>query len=1014
MSFPPLDPVDRPRAQVHPVSLALALAGSAACGATVTALAAAGASGWAWGIGVGGSLLALRGGVGLWRQVRSNDQSLAQARDPWQQQLEQHERRARQLDEAEQLVDVGSFDWFPPTDELHWSEQHFRLWGLEPDSVRPTLDLFRRHLHPDDVDRVEAEMDRALRGEAAYDCTHRILRTDGSVRHVRARGKVFFDDSQRAIRMIGAVLDITERVQADAAQRLFEFTLDAMPDAVSVIDSAMRYQLANAAWLKANNLDKHQALGRSITDIFPDFINADRRQAVTACLTESQVRIVRGKSPSVNNRERVIETRYFPFHDPHVAWRGAVMISRDVTDAETAAHELATSLGNLQITLNAMGDAIFASDALDPDEPVLFANEQLLAMWQIDPEEARPLTARTIVAHARRFFRDPDAEAARIDRIVANNLSSDDRLELLDGRVLMRRCRAAPREPRPIRVWAFRDITAEARALRALAEAESRQRTLLAAFPGFIWVLDDELHLTYLNPPAAEVYRPFVPIPGMSTVELFGRTTADKLRPSIQRALAGETLSIEWHRPSRSGRSPEHMLLKMVPGESPDGRRLCYAFGIDIGSLKQAQADLVAARDDAQRANQAKSQFLSNMSHELRTPLNAVIGFSQVLENNGDGNLSERQLRHIGEIRRAGSHLLDLINDLLDLARIESGRTVLEQVPVDLQDLAAECMALVHPLAARQARILIPPPPTPGCVLADRVRLKQVLLNLLSNAIKFNRERGRVRLTWRLEDSRVLIEVNDDGPGIDPAAQQRLFQPFERLDADASDVVGTGIGLALSRQLVHLMQGDIGVHSQAGEGCCFWVRLPAAPRPVGPGPADSAPAPSSAEPAAHTNSTPEHTGVPGRPVRMMVIDDNPVNLALLEGLLEELPDLQVRSHGGALAALDDLAGEPADALLVDLQMPEMDGFELFERLQRDPAMRAAPVIAVSADATARTAQRCQAMGFAGYVTKPIDAARLFELLERVLKPARLLLSTPQPAGTAAAAPAASADSPAST
>jgi CheY-like chemotaxis protein len=303
-------------------------------------------------------------------------------------------------------------------------------------------------------------------------------------------------------------------------------------------------------------------------------------------------------------------------------------------------------------------------------------------------------------------------------------------------------------------------------------------------------------------------------------------------------------------------------------------------------------------------------------------------------------------------------------------------------------------------------------------VLADRVRLKQVLLNLLSNAIKFNREGGRVRLAWRLEDSQVLIEVHDDGPGINVSAQERLFQPFERLDADASDIVGTGIGLALSRQLVQLMQGAIGVRSQPGEGSCFWVRLPVALRPGGSEAADPAPALSTSGLTPPAASTPDHADVPSRSVRMMVIDDNPVNLALLEGLLEDFPGLRVRSHESPLAALKDLASDPADALLVDLQMPELDGFELFERLQRDPAMHAAPVIAVSADATPRTAQRCQAMGFAGYVTKPIDASHLFEVLERALKPATeaatALLPTHQAAGPATAGPPDSASGPAST
>ncbi|MBL8332191.1 MAG: PAS domain-containing protein, partial [Rubrivivax sp.] len=705
--------------------------------------------------------------------------------------------------------------------------QHHRLWGLDPETVTPSFEIFRAGLHPDDEARVLAELQGALDGKLTYDCIHRVRRPDGSVRHVRARGRVHHGPDGQPERMVGTVLDISERVAFEAQHRLNSFVLDALSDAVAVVDDSRRYRQVNAAWLDVNGRRRDDVVGRTVEEVYPNPVSAERMAAMATALQGGHPPPVRAPRPHPQMRDRTIETRYFPFRDPAVGWQGVAMVSRDVTDDEAVRRALAGSVDNLRLTLNTIGDAIFATDAANIDEPVLFANEQLMSLWGIPPEEAQPLTARTIMRHATPRFADPEAEARRVAEIVSTNHPAVDRLELRDGRVLVRRCEVRQREPRPVRVWAFHDITAEVSALRALSEAEARQRMLLSAFPGFIWVLDSDYRLVYLNPAAADVYRPYRPPPGVDARTLFTPAVFQRLEPSLKRALAGETLTIDWHRPSSSGRTPDDLLIKLVPGAGADGQRLIYAFGIDISALKRVQAELEAAKDEAERANRAKTQFLSGMSHELRTPLNAVIGFSQVLEQSAAATLSPRQLRQVGEIRKAGQHLLALINDLLDLARIESGRNDLVPVTVPLDELFDECLQLVQPLAVSHQRRLERPPPGAGAARADRMRLKQVLINLLSNAIKFNRDDGRVRLLWVDEGPRVRIEVHDDGPGIDPDDQARLFRPFERLAPSTGQTpVGTGIGLALSRQLVLQMAGDIGVHSTPGQGSCFWLVLP--------------------------------------------------------------------------------------------------------------------------------------------------------------------------------------------
>jgi signal transduction histidine kinase/ActR/RegA family two-component response regulator len=809
----------------------------------------------------------------------------------------------------------------------------------------------------------------------------RVRRDDGSVRHVRARGEVFFDAQGRAERMIGAVLDITDRVEAEARLRLHAFVLDALPDSVSAVDAGRHYRLTNAAWHEITGVLRRGDELPAFDHVFPLVTSPERREAFAACMDECRPQVVRSHNPAAPHSGRFIETRYLPFRDPHVSWHGVLMVSRDVTEDEALRQQLTHSVDNLSLTLNTIGDAIFATDAQGPDEPVLFANEQLRQLWRIVPDE-QPLTARRIIDHARRLFADPASALARIDAIIAGNLAADDRLELTDGRVIQRRCMPTTRGGRDVRIWVFRDITAEARAQRELAATEAHQRALLEAFPGYIWVFDADQCVAYLNPRAAAVYAPLVPRPGMTARELFGDEIHARLQPAITLALSGEALSFEWQRVHQEQRLPDVLLVSVAPGRDADGRPMAHAFGVDITSLQQAREALRAAKEDAERANEAKSRFLSAMSHELRTPLNAVIGFSQVLAHNGEDNLLPRQVRQLGEIRKAGEHLLALINDLLDLARVESGHVALDLAPVALAPLAEECLQLVQPQAQARGCRLQPPLLGGAMVRADRMRLKQVLLNLLSNAVKFNRPGGRIWLQAGESGesgASLRIEVHDEGPGLSGEGQARLFRPFERLGADGAGILGTGIGLALSRQLVVAMQGRIGVDSQPGQGSSFWVELPRAVD-------DSVlPALGLLPPAAQVAAPADAgTGLALPATRVVYVDDNPVNLLLMEGLFEGHAACRLTVFADPHQALQHLQQVPHDLVLLDLQMPDMDGFAFFERLRAEPATRHPPVVAVSADATAATVARCRDMGFADHVAKPVDADELLAAVERAL------------------------------
>lgn len=264
----------------------------------------------------------------------------------------------------------------------------------------------------------------------------------------------------------------------------------------------------------------------------------------------------------------------------------------------------------------------------------------------------------------------------------------------------------------------------------------------------------------------------------------------------------------------------------IVPILDEDGRPWRYiSIRTDITALKMSEANLIAARDEAQAANQAKSLFLSNMSHELRTPLNAILGFGQLLE--ADPTLTPDQFDSVQEMTHAGRHLLELVNEVLDLARIESGRMALTLGPIVLDDLVDECLSLTTPLAANRG-IRFTLPAVSGRILqADRTRLKQALLNLLSNAVKYNSPGGEVRLEYEEPDERCIrIHVHDSGAGIAPEQVPELFQPFHRLGQELGEVEGTGIGLVITKRLIEAMGGRVGADSTLGEGSDFWLELP--------------------------------------------------------------------------------------------------------------------------------------------------------------------------------------------
>jgi signal transduction histidine kinase/ActR/RegA family two-component response regulator len=388
--------------------------------------------------------------------------------------------------------------------------------------------------------------------------------------------------------------------------------------------------------------------------------------------------------------------------------------------------------------------------------------------------------------------------------------------------------------------------------------------------------------------------------------------------------------------------------------------------------LQRTHVELDTARSQAEAANQSKSEFLSRMSHELRTPLNAVLGFAQLLELD---DLTPEQHESVGHIVKGGRHLLDLINEVLDISRIETGNLALSAEAVRVADLIDEAMDLMGPLAA-QSGIQLHRDETDDAhthVQADRQRLKQVILNLLSNAVKYNRTGGSVTIgSRRVEGGRIRVFVSDTGPGIPLDQQALLFVPFERLGAAETSVEGTGIGLTLSRRLAEAMGGALDLESVPGRGSTFWIELPLAEDPVASYQRHPAPAPSSTAPAGEVTH------------QLLYVEDNLSNLRLIERILETRPELSLVSAMQGRIGLELACEHQPAAILLDLHLPDTSGEDVLRELRADARTAPIPVVMVTADATPGQAQRLLALGARAVLTKPIDVQELLSVLDDVL------------------------------
>ncbi|MHB8341411.1 MAG: PAS domain S-box protein [Mycobacteriales bacterium] len=650
---------------------------------------------------------------------------------------------------------------------------------------------------------------------------------------------------------------------------------------------------------------------------------------------------------------------------------GSVGVARDVTDEQRAAEELARSAQRFS--------AVFAANPVPTiitrvaDGLIVMANPAWPKALGWAPEELVGHTATEVG-----FWVHPETRVALLETLRSQGFVADLEAEV-GTRSGERRRVLISAHPVELNgethlIGLFYDITERKRVEAALAESEQLFRQLAEAV-GEVFALRtlEPPEFLYVSPACEEIYG-FAPETVYRDPMAFLAVVHSEDRPWVGErmrslAAAGGRADLEY-RIVRADGTARWVRVKASPVIGAGGGVSRVALTIeDVTARKAAEEASRIAREEANRANGAKSEFLSRMSHELRTPLNAILGFAQLLDLDQP---SGAQRESVGHILRGGRHLLELINEVLDISRIEAGQLRVSLEPVLVADALDDALGLVRPLAtARQLR-LPSGSPAGACaayVRADRQRLAQVLLNLLSNAVKYNRNGGEVTVDCDLVAPETLrLAVTDTGIGIPDAYLGRLFTPFERFGAEASEVEGTGLGLALTKYLVEAMGGRIGASSEVGRGSTFWVELPTVAPPEGaPLPAEAPSAPRSL-PAALARS-------------VLYVEDNVANVRLLEAILARRPEVTLLVAMRASLGLE-LAVEHRPALvLLDLNLPDMAGEEVLRRLRADPGTAGIPVVVISADATAGQLDRLRAAGATDYLTKPFDVTRVLALVD---------------------------------
>jgi PAS domain S-box-containing protein len=812
---------------------------------------------------------------------------------------------------------------------------------------------------------------------------YRVRHENGRWRIFEAFGRTLVPDSVEEGIVVNA-RDITERHEAEEALRAreehFRSLIENSSDVIAIVGQDGTIRFESDAVLRLFGYTPEEGQGVSAwSRVHPDDVSLVQDAFLSAFAEPDRTHVSQFRYLARSGRYHPVEVVGKVLKDPA---DGLVVSIRDVSERHRVEQALRESEARYRTLIDNAHDVV---TILDLEGRIRYQSPQL--------ERVLGYTAAEMVGRKAIEFvhpEDKEVPARALAEILASpgaTFSSEYRFLHRDGswRYLETFGRTLlPGSTEQGLVFNTRDVTERREAERALQEREEHFRRLIETSHDLIQTIDGQGRIVYTGPSVERLLGYTADqITGTGPEEFIHPDDREHVRRAMIRALTNPGVSADAEYRVLHKDGSWHWfeaIARTISTEQPELGIVANARDITERraaeeALARAKVEADRARESAEAANRAKSEFLSRMSHELRTPMNSILGFAQLLDR---APLPPEQKKGVGHILKAGRHLLQLINEVLEIARIEAGRQTLSLEPVRIGTVLQEAVGLVRPLAAQwQVELEEGACQNPAAfVQADRQRLTQVLLNLLSNAIKYNRPGGRVHLRCQPVagedgDDRLAIRVQDTGEGIAADRIDQLFTPFSRLGAERSEVEGTGLGLALSQRLTEAMGGTLVLESTGPEGSVFRLELRCANDPVRALDETGSPVLPLEDPA--------HV-----PARLLYIEDNLANLSLVETILLTRPRWHTLPALQGQIGLELAREHVPDLILLDLHLPDISGEEVLARLREDPRTSAIPVVVITADATRSTVERLQVAGADAYLTKPLDIDEFLETLERFL------------------------------
>ncbi|MFN9031580.1 MAG: PAS domain-containing protein [Betaproteobacteria bacterium] len=893
------------------------------------------------------------------------------------------QRRLREFNEWLQLASGATgvaFFRLSLDDSTEYADRQMKsLYGFDPEGPTPGFEQLLSVIEPEDRERVLQVRMQSNTSDVPLETEYRVRLPDGKLRQIFTRRALLRDEGGQPLYVVGTAIDVTASrlVQAELQASNQRLALAQRTSGIGIwdwdvdrgtmtVDDVIRELLGVAAdWVP--DFERWMAL------VHPD----DQAQARRVYDEALPSRRLDGRSEyrvvALDGCVRHIEERFTITRDASGRAVRLLGTNSDVTHARLAEREHFALINRLQLACQTANIGVWERQG---DTEVW--NVQMHAIYGTDAT-GQPSRSDWLARVHPDDRSDVERRLSEIDQQGGGAIEY--RIVRGDGEIrkILDRCRIERDAHGCITrsLGVHLDITDIWRTQRERDELSSRVELIASSMGVGLWEWRLPVGQMTWSEQMFTLVGHDVPRSMGEWLALIHPEDRERSHASLIGVIKrGESMQLDYRAVWPDGSA--HWLANQVRVErGPDGRAV-RVFGVtwDITERKIAESALTA-KEAAERASRAKTEFLSRMSHELRTPLNAILGFTQILEIDRSQPLSAVQRERIDHIKQAGWHLLTLINEILDLSRIEAGATALSMSVLSTREIVEEALKLIKTDAARRKLELsleqqLDAPPS---VWADRMRLKQVLLNLLSNAVKYNREGGSITVELRADaQGAAVIAVRDAGPGLEPAQVARLFEPFNRLGLEGSTIEGTGIGLTIVKKLAEQMGGSIAVLSEPGVGSEFSVTLQAASINTG----ETAAASLSGD-----GSTRVRTDVTGN---VLCIEDNPANLAVVEAVLRLRPNVTLlRAPDGATARVLAAVCQP-DVILVDMRLPDTDGMTLFRALRAQPKTARIPCVALSANALPSDIAAARIAGFSDYLTKPLSAAELLRTVDEVLDP----------------------------